>query len=411
MSASTTLDGSSRTTEKAESPAPSARPRRRRTPLLVAGLAVAALLGAGAWHVTHVGRESTDDAQVEGRVMSVSARVSGQVLHVRVTDDQEVNAGDVLLELDPADYRAKVERARADLAAAQANAHSAAAALAITMKTAPANLAQARGGIVSASSTRDSAKTAIEQAKASVAAAQARRDLAQLELARSQKLLSQEAISVAEVDVRRTELDAANAALSEAEARLASADAQLEGSSGNVTLAQGRLSAAQTADEQIESAKAAVELANAHLEQAKATLDLAELDLSYTSVRAPRRGVVSRRSVEEGQSVSPERPLLAIVPRDDVWIVANFKEDQIGAMAVGNKADVEIDTYSGHRLHAHVASIAEGTGARFALLPPDNATGNFVKVVQRVPVLLRMDDTAGLELRPGMSADVTVDTR
>jgi membrane fusion protein (multidrug efflux system) len=143
----------------------------------------------------------------------------------------------------------------------------------------------------------------------------------------------------------------------------------------------------------------------------ESALTIAELSLSYTTVRAARRGVVSRRSVEEGQIVSPERPLLAIVPLDDVWVVANFKEDQLGAMAVGDQAAIEVDTYAGHRLQAHVDSMAGGTGARFALLPPDNATGNFVKVVQRVPVLLRIDDTAGLELRPGMSAEVTVDTR
>jgi membrane fusion protein (multidrug efflux system) len=143
----------------------------------------------------------------------------------------------------------------------------------------------------------------------------------------------------------------------------------------------------------------------------ESALKVAELNLSYTVVRAARRGVISRRSVEEGQMVGPERPLFAIVPLDDVWIVANFKEDQLAAMVVGNKADVEIDTYARRPLHAHVESLAGGTGARFALLPPDNATGNFVKVVQRLPVLLRIDDAKGLELRPGMSADVTVDTR
>jgi membrane fusion protein (multidrug efflux system) len=388
-----------------------ARPKRRRTPTLVASLVAVAALGAVAWKVTHAGREWTDDAQVEGHVMNVAARVSGQVLHVHVVDNQAVAAGDVLVELDPADFQAKVESARADLAAARAAADAARAALALTVKTAPANLVQARGGIETASSSVVSARAAVEQYQAEVAASESRRSLAEIEWTRSNKLLDQNAVPVSELDARRTELDAANASLEESKARLASAHAALHGSGGGLELARGRLSAAQTMDEQIASSRAASDLAEAKVAQVAAALKLAELDLSYTVVRATRKGIVSRRSVEEGQTVSPDRPLLAVVPLDDVWIVADFKEDQLGKMTVGDSADVSVDTYSGRRLRAHVESIAGGTGARFALLPPDNATGNFVKVVQRIPVLLRVDDSGGLELRPGMSADVTVDTR
>lgn len=410
MSAATTT--SAQVAEKSAETATSlAPPKRRRTPALVALLTGVVLLVTGAWYATHVGRESTDDAQVEGHVMSVSARVTGQVLRVRITDNQTVNAGDVLIELDPADYAAKADGARADLAAARAAAESARATLSLTTKTAPATIAQARGGMTAARSSVVSAQAATEQAKASVAAAEARRVLAELEWKRADSLVAQSAIPDAELDARRAELDAANAALNEARARLASAEGSLEGSGGGVELARGRLTAADTADEQIAAARAASELADARVAQAESALKLAELNLSYTTVRAPRRGVISRRSVEEGQMVGPERPLFAIVPLDDVWIVANFKEDQLSDLAVGNKADVEIDTYPHRRLRAHVESVAGGTGARFALLPPDNATGNFVKVVQRLPVLLRIDDAAGLELRPGMSADVTVDTR
>jgi membrane fusion protein (multidrug efflux system) len=403
---------SARAAEKtAETPADLAPPKRRRTPVLLASLTGVALLVTGSWYATHLGRESTDDAQVEGHVMSVSARVAGQVLHVRITDNQVVNAGDVLLELDPADYAARADGARADLAAARAAADAARATLALTKKTAPATIAQARGGVTAAASSVVSARAATEQARASVVAAESRRALAELEWKRANSLVAQSAIPGAELDTRRTELDAANATLEEERARLASADASLEGSGGGMELARGRLTAAETAEEQIASARAASELADARVAQAESALKLAELNLSYTRVRAARRGVISRRSVEEGQMVGPERPLFAIVPLDDVWIVANFKEDQLSRMAVGSKADVEIDTYASRRLRAHVESVAGGTGARFALLPPDNATGNFVKVVQRLPVLLRIDDAAGLELRPGMSADVTVDTR
>jgi membrane fusion protein (multidrug efflux system) len=385
--------------------------KRRRTPLLVASLAAGALLATGGWYATHIGRESTDDAQVEGHVMSVSARVAGQVLRVRVTDNQTVKAGDVLLELDPADYAAKVDGARADLAAAGAAADAARATLALTSKTAPASIAQARGGVTAAASSVVSAHAAIAQGKASVDLAEARRALADLEWKRSSDLVAKSALPQAELDARKTELDAANASLEEARARLASAHAAFDGTGGGMELARGRLTAAETADEQIASARAASELADARVRQLASALKIAELNLSYTTVRAARSGVVSRRSVEEGQMVSPERPLLAIVPLDDVWIVANFKEDQLAAMSPGARAEVEVDTFSRRKLRAHVESVAGGTGARFALLPPDNATGNFVKVVQRLPVLLRIDDAAGLELRPGMSADVTVDTR
>jgi membrane fusion protein (multidrug efflux system) len=170
------------------------------------------------------------------------------------------------------------------------------------------------------------------------------------------------------------------------------------------------LNAASTASEQLAAARAQLALAEAREQQAEAALKIAELNLSYTRVRATRRGVVSRRTVEEGQQVSPDRALMALVPLDDVWVVANFKEDQLAEMHAGQPATVSLDTYGSRKFAGHVESIAGGTGARFALLPPDNATGNFVKVVQRVPVLVRLDGHPDVELRPGMSADVTIRT-
>jgi membrane fusion protein (multidrug efflux system) len=163
-----------------------------------------------------------------------------------------------------------------------------------------------------------------------------------------------------------------------------------------------------TAPQQVQSAQAQVQLAQARVEQFRAAERLAELNLSYGVVKAPVAGIVSRKNVEVGSLVSPDRPVLALVPLDDVWIVANFKEDQIGAMKAGQPASIQIDTFSGHAFAGHVESIAAGTGARFALLPPDNATGNYVKVVQRVPVRIKIDDRSGLALRPGISATVTV---
>jgi membrane fusion protein (multidrug efflux system) len=385
--------------------------RRKRTPILIAGLAGAAVLFSAAWYLLHRGRESTDDAQIEGRVMSISARVAGQVLRVHVEDNQRVEAGDVLIELDPADYAAKVEAARADLAAARAAADGARSTVALTEKSAPATLLQARGGLTTASSSITSAQAAIDQARADLAAAESRKALAEANLARARTLVEAKVMPPADFDVKETERDAAAAEVERERARLASARAARAGSAGGVVLAQGRVSAASTAAEQVATARAALALADAKALQAEAAVKLAELNLSYATVRAPRGGVISRRSVEEGQMVSPDRPLLAIVPLDDVWIVGNFKEDQLAEMRPGQKATVRLDTYGRRKFHGHVDSIAGGTGARFALLPPDNATGNFVKVVQRVPVLIRFDGAPGVDLRPGMSADVSVRTR
>jgi membrane fusion protein (multidrug efflux system) len=386
------------------------RTKRRKTPLIVGSLIFAALAASGGYAWATAGTESTDDAQVEGRVMNVASRITGQVLHVRVEDNQVVNPGDVLVELDPADNAAKVAAAKADLSAARASSDAAKAALALTEKTAPANLIQAQGGFTTATSSAMSARTAIDQARAEVASAESRKSLAELNLRRSKALVADNAVAPLDADTHQNDFDDAKAQLDRARARLASAEAAFTGSGGSVLLAQGRLTAASTTADQIDAAKAAVALADARVEQAQAALDLAELNLSYTTVKATRRGVVSRRTVEEGQVVGPDRQLFAIVPTDDVWVVANFKEDQLAEMHAGQPVSIELDTYGRRKFSGKVESIAGGTGARFALLPPDNATGNFVKVVQRVPVLIRFDGSPGVDLRPGMSADVTVRT-
>jgi len=384
--------------------------RKRRTPLLIGALAAVALGISAGYYLLHLGRESTDDAQVEGRLMNVSTRIAGQVLRMNVEDNQMVNEGDVLVELDPADYRAKAQIASADLSAAEAAVEQARSALALIEKTAPAGLTQAQGGLATANASVDAARATLEEARAAVSAAESRSKLSQLNFDREQQLERGGAVAVAALDATRTELDEAEASRERAVARLRAAEASLTGSSGGVALARGRVTAAATESEQISAAKANLGLALARAEQARATLSLAELNVGYTVVRAPHRGVVSRRGVEVGQTVAPERPLLAIVPLDDVWIVANFKEDQLAGVRPGQRAAVHVDTFGGRDFSGHVESIAGGTGARFALLPPDNATGNFVKVVQRVPVLVRLDG-ASVQLRPGMSADVTIWTK
>ena len=395
-----------------EAPAAPARTgfRQRRSTQVFAGLVALAVVGGfGTWVLGH-GKESTDDAQVEGRVVSVSPRVSGQVERVLVIDNQAVRQGDLLVQLDTKDLDAKLASARADLESARAGLASAQVNLKLTEANVDASLRQARGGLTQASSSVQATRSSLAQARAEVVAAEAADRLAQSDWVRAQDLAKAEAISRADVDARRARSEEALAALEQARAKLSSTEANLASSGGGLTTAQGRLAAAETAPDQVKAAEVAVQAAQARVDQAQAALDLATLNRAYAEVRAPVDGVVSRRTVEQGQLVSPDRPMLALVPLQDVWVVANFKEDQIGDMRPGQKVSVHVDTYGRRDFQGHVESLAGASGARFALLPPDNASGNFVKVVQRVPVLVRLDRSPDVPLRPGMSATVTVRT-
>jgi membrane fusion protein (multidrug efflux system) len=394
--------------ETGELAAPAPPAKRSRAKVLLPVLAGAAALAAGISYWTSRGAESTDDAQVEGHVATVAARVSGQVKRVLVKDNQAIKAGDVLVELDDRDLTARLAAARADRRAAAAAVHAAETQLALADTSSRSNLSVARGGLTQASALEDTTRAAIDQARSDVTGAQARLALAQADRDRAQRLFDDAAIPASEMDARRSAFEQAEAALAQARARQVSAEASLGTSRGSLESARGRLFAAQAGPVQIESARAQVELAAARLAQADAAVAQAELNLSYTVVRAELAGTIARRTVEPGQTVSPERPLMAIVGLDDTWVVANFKEDQLRAMRPGQKAEVRVDTFGGHGFSGHVESFAPGTGSRFSLLPPDNASGNFTKVVQRVPVLVRLDEAPGVVLRPGMSATVSV---
>jgi len=379
--------------------------------MVLVGMIVLAAAAVGAFYVSGLGKESTDDAQIEGRVMSVSPRVTGQVLKVLVKDNQEVNEGDLLVELDGRELEARAASARADLQAAKANLANAQAQLELTERSGDAALRQARGGLTQAASSVTMSRSSIDQAQADVTAAESRAKLAQTEYDRVVRLHAENAVSQAEVDTRSAAFDQAKASLELAKARLDSTRASLTGSAGGVTLAQGRLAQAETIPQQVQAARAALDLADARVKQSEAALTLADLNVSYTKIKAPAHGLVSRRTVEVGQIIGPDRPLMAVVPLEDVWVVANFKENQLKDMRPGEGAKIEVDTYGGKVARGHVESIAGASGARFSLLPPDNASGNYIKVVQRVPILVRIDDAAGMTLRPGMSVEVTVDTK
>lgn len=380
---------------------------KRLLPLLL-GLAV---LGASTTWLLGRGKESTDDAFVEGRVASVAPRVSAAVKAVHVVDNQRVKAGDVLVELDDRDYQVRVKLARADLAAAKASLHGARTQSAVKEVAVASDLSVAQGGIAQASAASGSSRAGIEQAAADVRAAEVRATHARNEARRGDQLYASGAYTQLELDARKTSEAEAEASLAQAQARLVSARANAQSSFGAVESARGRLLAAKTGPEQVEAAKAQVELAEARVAQSEASLEQAELALSYTRIVAPVDGVVSRRNVEVGQLVAPERPLFALVPEGDVWVVANFKEDQLAHMREGQHVELDVDAFPDAKLTGTVESFAAGTGSRFSLLPPDNASGNFTKVVQRVPVLIRLQDTGSSPLRPGMSVEATVHTR
>jgi membrane fusion protein (multidrug efflux system) len=388
---------------------PARKPNRAR--LVAMGLIGLSVAGAVAYRVANAGTETTDDAFVEGRVMPVASRVVGQVTKVLVKDNQLVEAGELLVELDPNDLQARADVAAADLLSAQAQLDASKAQLALAEKNIEANLAQAQGGLGQANGSVEASKASLDQAKADVTAAESRLQLAETELKRSTALVATNSVSRADLDNRQAQADQARASLEQARARLNSTRANIDSSVGGVTLAKGRFLAAQTGPQQLAAAQAAVGVAAARVKQTEAAKTLADLNLSYAKLRAPAKGVVARRSVEVGQLVDPSRPLMAIVPLDDVWVVANFKEDQLREMKPGAKATIEVDAFSGEKLKAHVESLAGGTGSRFALLPPDNASGNFVKVVQRLPVLLRLEAQPSFILRPGMSAVVRVSVK
>ncbi|MCX7011396.1 MAG: HlyD family secretion protein, partial [Candidatus Sumerlaeota bacterium] len=357
----------------------------------------------------------------------------GHVLRVRVDDNERVTSGTLLLEIDPRDYEARLAQQRAALQAAIARADAANANLALVRVTAPAGVTQASSGlsqtefgVEGASSGLDALRKMEEQAKAQMDVAEAtaergRADVvaAQAEAVRTaadrdrlRNLLEKGAVS-------QQEFDAADAAATSAQAHLDSARRQVDedeakvqqaasayqaakeqvdqGESGvkqaqaRVGEAQGRLTAAGAAPEQIAVSAAQLEVANADVEQARATVKEAELNLSYTQIRAPRAGYVTRRAVENGNFVQIGQPLMALVT-DDLWVVANFKETELTHMRPGQPVAIHVDAFPDQDFHGHVDSIQAGTGSRFSLLPPENATGNFVKVVQRVPVKIVFDE-------------------
>ncbi|HEY0190723.1 MAG TPA: HlyD family secretion protein, partial [Kofleriaceae bacterium] len=310
-------------------------PKRRRAPVVFGGLLLLAVGAAVVFYVTHAGKETTDDAQVEAHASAVAARVPGQVRRVLVVDNQEVKAGDLLVELDDRDQQVRLRNANAELEESKAKLRIAQTQLSLTDKTAKANLTVAQGAISQAAALTGNTAAQIDQAKADVAVAQSRKLLTKTDRERTEKLKATGATTQSEIDIRVAADTQADAELNQAQARLASAMANRGNSSGTEVSARGRLLAAQTVDEQVESARAQVALAEAQVAQHQAAVDRATLELEYTKIRAEIPGQVTKRNVEPGQLVSPERALMAIVDLNDIWVVANLKETQLSDVRAG----------------------------------------------------------------------------
>jgi membrane fusion protein (multidrug efflux system) len=372
------------------------RSGRARAALLVAALAVA-LAGLVAWRYFAV-RETTDDAQIEGHVNPVAARVGGTVLAVLVADNQQVEKGTLLARIDPRDYEVALARAQADLAENEATARAARTTVPLTSTTAGSQETAADSDLAGA-------QARLAAAQAQLREAQARERQTGEDVERFRPLLAKDEISKQQFDAAATAADSARAAREAVEAAALSADKA-------VGAARARLAQARTGREQVDIVSARAASAAAKVEMARAALEQARLNLSYTEVKAPVAGVVSRKTVEVGQVVQAGQPLLAIVPLDDVWVTANFKESQLKAIRPGQPVEVAVDAY-GRVFRGRVDSIAAATGSRFSLLPPENATGNYVKVVQRVPVKIVLEPGQDREhlLRPGLSVVPTVLTR
>lgn len=397
-------------------PAPSVadevkRERKGMRRLIVLGVIAALSIGGYLLYARLTrGSQSTDDAQVEADVVPLSARVGGLVAKVQVADNTLVKKGDVIALLDAADLQARVKQAEGELGAAKAQADSADAQAKVTEAAARGGFSTARAQVSTSQAQVLSTDAQIASAKAQLVRAEADVRRTTTDVERMKQLRAANAVPQEKLDNAQSSLDAAQASLLAAQAQLASAEESKRVAQSRVAEANGLLDTNTPVDAKVAGARASAELAHARVTTAEAVLELAKLNLSYASVVAPTDGLVTRLMVREGQLISPGQALASVVPLH-TYLVANFKETQVGAMKPGQSVDIELDAFSGQRLHGTVESLAGGTGSRFSLLPPDNASGNFVKVVQRVPVRIAWSDLpATLPVRAGMSAVVTVKT-
>jgi len=390
---------------------PSIAPSKaKRLYFILGGAVLAIVIGYGIYALLSSGKEVTDDAQVSADVVPVSARIAGQVTAVYITENQPVHAGQPIADLDPADAQVKVAQAEGDLATAQAQAADADARTAVTSAAARGALTTAQGALQSSRETADSSAASINEAHAAVSRAAANAQKARLDYERAEELGGKGDISKSQVDAARAAHESADADLAQARARLTEAENARQAAQANIQAAQGRVQQSAPVQEQISGAQAQARLAHARVATAQAALQAAQLNLSYTKIVAPRDGIASKLAVHAGSYVTAGMPVIQIVPRT-TYVLANFKETQMADMRPGQRATVRVDALGRRDFEGKVESLSGGTGASFSLLPPDNASGNFVKVVQRVPVRISWSGPPADQVAVGSSAEVTVYTK
>jgi membrane fusion protein, multidrug efflux system len=379
-------------------------------------LLIVVIVGGGLFLSNSLAWESTDDAQVNGHIMPLSARINGYVLEVPVIEGQLVHAGDVLVTIDPKDYKIALEQARATFEDAQASAASSRFNIPVTSVTARSNVDSASTAVANAEAGSTAAEQYFESAKAVLEQAQANAAKSDADLVRYEQLVAKDDISHQQYDQAVAAAKANRSGVVSERANVQAAEQAVRQAQGKLLQAEADLRSAQTAPQQISMTVAKADAADAQAREHKAQLDQANLNLSYTVIRSPVTGIIGKRTVEIGQNVSIGQELVEVVPLDDVWVTANFKETQLAHMRPGQPVEIKVDAY-GRTWKAHVTNTGAGAGSVFSLLPPENATGNYVKVVQRIPVRLDFDRPAGQNfnaeglLKPGLSVEPRVRVR
>lgn len=398
---------------------------RVRRGLLIA--AVIVVVGGFLFWLHYRNRQSTDDAEVDGHIIPISSRVPGSVLQVLVHDNEQVKKGQVLVELDPRDYQAKLDDAKANLGMAQSHVQSANVNVPLTSATTRSDTTGAQASVAAAESAYQQTQLALEQAssaqlayaQANVQKQEAANQKAQSDLERMRPLAAKSEISQQEYDgyvaaatEAKGELDAAQQNLALAKQTIPVRQAQVASAKADLDKARANLQVAEANQRQVTVSTANAASARASVSQAEAGVETAQLNLDYTKIIAPEDGVVTNKTVQVGEIVSPGQGLMVVVPLANVWVTANYKETQLAHVRPGDKAEVHVDMY-GKTFYGHVDSIAGATGSRLSLLPPENATGNYVKVVERIPVKIILDAIPQNEaiLRPGMNVEATIITQ
>lgn len=390
--------------------APSAPPKSsaRRPFAILGGLVAVGLLAIATFLYLGAGQESTDDAQVTADLVPLGARAAGQVVSVLIHENQQVKAGDVIARIDDADYVARVKQAEAELESARALAEQAKAQVDIVTATSTGNLSSAKAAYTGTSAGVASAAAQVAAARAQVARSEADARKSETDLNRAKELRAANAVPQERVDNAQAAFDAAHAQLELSRAQLTAAEQGRRAATARVSEAAGHVAQSAPISAQIAAARANAELTEARIRSAASALELAKLQLSYTKIVAPSDGIASKLSVHEGQLVGVGQPIAELVPTS-TYVVANFKETQLGKIHPGERAELKIDAYPHRSFAGKVESISGGTGSSFSLLPADNASGNFVKVVQRVPVRIAwVDPPSDVVLRAGLSVDATV---